>query len=338
MAQSALIAVGGNSLIRAGGSGGDPKKADHLRRTASAIVELLRDGLHVVVTHGNGPQVGAALLRSEIAAGRAYSQSLDLCDASTQGEIGYEIAQAIENELARAGLSIPVAPVITQTVVRPDDPAFLHPSKPIGMFYTREEMEQKVEMLGWTMVYERNRGYRRAVPSPNPVEIVEIESLRRLIATGTLVVAAGGGGIPVVRTEDGLHGVEAVIDKDLASSLLATQLGMDMLMITTDVECVYADHGTLMERPILSTTIDELEQLRRQGQFPPGSMGPKVEAVIRFLRAGGKRAAITNCEHLHAAIHGMAGTQVVASGESLPAMRDCEDCETLAVRASNEIG
>jgi carbamate kinase len=312
MTQSALIAVGGNSLIREGEQGGASKTAEHLRRTASAIVDLLRDRLRLVITHGNGPQVGAALLRSEISAGRAYSQTLDLCDAATQGEIGYEIAQAVANELTRVGLAIPVVSIITQTVVRADDAAFRNPTKPIGMFYTVEEAQQRTEMLGWKMVRDRNRGYRRVVPSPDPVEIVEIETLRQLVATGTLVVAAGGGGIPVVRTETGLHGVEAVIDKDLASSLLATQLGLEMLLITTDVECVYADYGTLMQQPILSATIEDLEELRQHGQFPAGNMGPKVEAVIRFLRGGGQRAAITDCEHLHDALRGQAGTQVVA--------------------------
>jgi carbamate kinase len=332
MANSVLVAVGGNALIRAGERGGDRTMADHLRHAAASIVELLRDGVHVVVTHGNGPQVGAALLRSEIAADRAYPQSLDLCDACTQGEIGYAITQAIENELARNSMEIPVASVITQTVVCADDPAFLHPSKPIGMFYSREEMLQKMETLGWNMVHDRVKGYRRVVPSPEPKEIVEIETLRRLVASGTLVIAAGGGGIPVVRTESGLQGVEAVIDKDLASALLASQLGMDMLLISTDVECVYASFGTPVQRPILNATVTELEELLRDGQFPAGSMGPKVQAVIRFLRAGGKRAAITDCEHLHAAMHGLGGTQVVAAGEATPPRGGCE-CAALADRA-----
>ena len=322
MTQTALIAVGGNSLIREGENGGAAQTAEHLRRIAAVIVRLLGDGLRLVITHGNGPQVGAALLRSEIAAGRAYPQSLDLCDAATQGEIGYEIAQAVENELARAGLSIPVASIITQTVVRADDPAFRNPTKPIGMFYSAEEAHQRAATAGWKMVRDRNREYRRVVPSPDPVEIVEIETLRRLLASGTLVVAAGGGGIPVVRTADGLRGVEAVIDKDLASSLLATQLGLEMLLITTDVECVYADYGMLMQRPIHHTTVEDLEELRRQGHFPAGNMGPKIDAVLRFLRAGGERAAITDCEHLHDALCGVAGTQLTAVRRGIQAVGD----------------
>jgi carbamate kinase len=325
MTQTALIAVGGNSLIREDESGGASQTAEHLRRTAAAIVDLLHDGLRLVITHGNGPQVGAALLRSEIAADRAYSQTLDVCDAATQGEIGYEIAQAVENELARVGLAIPVVSIITQTVVRADDSAFRNPTKPIGMFYNAEEAKQRMEALGWKMVRDRNRGYRRVVPSPDPVEIVEVETVRRLVAAGTLVVAAGGGGIPVVRTEEGLHGVEAVIDKDLASSLLATQLDLEMLLITTDVECVYSDYGTLMQRPINSTTVEDLEELRQQGQFPVGNMGPKIEAAIRFLRAGGKCAAITDCEHLHDASRGLAGTQIVASLRRNAVASKCEE-------------
>jgi len=330
MSQSALIAVGGNALIRAGERGDGPRMAEHLSHIAAGIVSLLRQGLRLVITHGNGPQVGAALLRSEIAAGRAYSQTLDLCDASTQGEIGYALAQAIENELARVGLDIPVASIITQTVVEAADPAFMHPSKPIGMFYTREEMQQKSQSLGWNTVFERNRGYRRIVPSPNPVEIVEIATLRRLLQAGTLVVAAGGGGIPVVRTPEGLHGVEAVIDKDLASSLLATQLGMNILLITTDVECIYADYGTLMQRPIRQTTVAELEELRRAGNFPEGNMGPKVEAVLRFLRAGGRRGIITDCEHLSQALAGEAGTQVTLDDTRETVAVEPAECTTVA--------
>ena len=319
--QTVLIAVGGNSLIRAGESGGASQTEAHLRRTAAAIVELLRDGVRVVVTHGNGPQVGAALLRSEIAAGRAYEQALDLCDASTQGEIGYEIAQALENELARAGMSVPVASVITQTVVRADDPAFRNPTKPIGMFYSQEEAQQRIASFEWRMVRDRAKGFRRVVPSPEPVEIVEIETLRQLVAAGTLVVAAGGGGIPVVRTPDGLHGVEAVIDKDLASSLLASLLNAEVLLITTDVECVYGDYGTLMQRPIHNITVPELEKMQRRGEFPAGSMGPKIEAALRFLRAGGERAAITDCEHLREALHGCGGTQIMTAGEEFAEYR-----------------
>lgn len=316
MTPTVLIAVGGNSLIRAGEAGGASQTEEHLRHTASAIVSLLRDGVRMVITHGNGPQVGAALLRSEIAAERAYPQSLDICDASTQGEIGYEIAQAIENELSLARLSMPVVNIVTQTVVRADDPAFRNPTKPIGLYYTAEEAQQKIATLGWKMVRDRSRGFRRVVPSPEPVEIVEIETLRYLVAAGTLVVAAGGGGIPVVRTQNGLHGVEAVIDKDLASSLLATLLGVDALLITTDEQCVYSDYGTLMQQPIHNITVEELEQMQRRGEFPPGSMGPKIEAVLRFLRAGGERAAITDCEHLHAALRGIGGTQVIAASAS----------------------
>jgi len=298
MTQTALIAVGGNSLIWAGEDGGARQTADHLRRTATAIVNLLRDGMRLVITHGNGPQVGAALLRSEIAADRAYSQTLDLCDASTQGEIGYELAQAIENEMTRAGLATPVVSVITQIVVGAGDKAFRNPTKPIGMFYSAEEAQRRIATLGWKMVRDRNRGYRRVVPSPEPVEIVEIETLRRLVAAGTMIIAAGGGGIPVIRSEEGLRGVEAVIDKDLASSLLATQLGLEMLIITTDVECVYTEYGTLMQRRINRITVTELEELRRLEPFPAGNMGPKIEAVVRFLRAGGQSAFITDCEHL----------------------------------------
>ena len=227
--------------------------------------------------------------------------------------------------MVRAGLTIPVVSIITQTVVQSNDAAFRNPTKPIGMFYNAEEAQQRTESLGWKMVRDRNRGYRRVVASPDPVEIVEIESLRRLVNAGTLVIAAGGGGIPVVRTQEGLHGVEAVIDKDLASSLLATQLGLEMLLITSDVACVYTDYGTLMQRPVQSVTVEELEELRLQGQFPAGNMGPKIEAVLRFMRAGGERAAITDCEHLHDALRGLAGTQIVAGCRQNGAAKEREE-------------
>lgn len=306
--------MGGNALIQAGEQGSALQTAKHLRRTAAAIVRLLRDGMRVVVTHGNGPQVGAALLRSEIAAGRAYTQSLDICDACTQGEIGYELAQALGNELQYAGLPMRVVSLVTQVLVLSDDPAFENPTKPIGMFYSAEEAQQKTETFGWRMVKDRKHGYRRVVPSPDPVTILELETIRELVKGGTLVIAAGGGGIPVARTAEGLLGVEAVIDKDLASSLLAAQLGVDLLLITTDVECVCTDFGTQMQKPIHQATAEQMEELLAKGQFPPGSMGPKIQAAVRFLRAGGKRAVITDCEHLQDAVKGSAGTQILPDG------------------------
>ncbi len=230
---SVLIAVGGNSLIRAGEKGTIDEQLANTRRTADAIVALLREGHHLVVTHGNGPQVGAALLRSERASDQVYGQSLDVCDAATQGEIGYLLQQSLRNALDAAGMTTPVVTVLTQVVVCGDDPAMRHPTKPIGPFYSHSVAEERARTLGWQVVEDAARGYRRVVPSPDPRELVEEPVIRALLAQDVLVIAAGGGGIPVVRTAGGLKGVEAVIDKDRVSALLATRLGVDCFIIST---------------------------------------------------------------------------------------------------------
>ncbi|HMK30899.1 MAG TPA: carbamate kinase [Terriglobales bacterium] len=314
--RTALIAIGGNSLIRAGEQGSVAEELANIRHTAAAIIGLIRNGYRLVITHGNGPQVGAALLRSERAAGQAYSQPLDVCDADTQGEIGYLLQQSLKNELSRAGLSIPVVSVVTQCVVDRNDPAMQRPTKPVGPFYSRAEAEERRSRLGWQIVADAARGYRRVVPSPEPVEVVELEAIRRLIDQGVLVIAAGGGGIPVVRECGVLKGVEAVIDKDRASALLASGLGLDLFAICTDEDFVYLDYARPTQRPLFEVTASELEAYRHAGHFPPGSMGPKIESALRFLRAGGKEVIITSYQHLCCAVAGSAGTHIV--GDPLP--------------------
>ncbi|HEY3380951.1 MAG TPA: carbamate kinase, partial [Vicinamibacterales bacterium] len=217
MIKTALIAIGGNSLIRAGEKGTIAEQLANTRRTAQAVVGLIQDGFRLVLTHGNGPQVGAALLRSERASDQVYGQSLDVCDATTQGEIGYLLQQSLQNELASVGLDTPVATVLTQVVVSEDDPAMRHPTKPIGPFYSQIDAEERARTLGWQVVEDAARGYRRVVPSPEPLELVEEGVIRTLLDHGVLVIAVGGGGIPVVRSEAQLKGVEAVIDKDRVS-------------------------------------------------------------------------------------------------------------------------
>jgi carbamate kinase len=231
VAETALIAVGGNSLIRAGEKGTIAEQLNNTRRTARSIVELLRLGYHLVITHGNGPQVGAALLRSERAADQVYTHPLDVCVAATQGEIGYLLQRSLYEALAEAGLKTPVATVLTQVVVSSDDPAMERPTKPIGPFYSAREAQVRRVEFGWHMVEDAARGFRRVVPSPEPLDIVEIPVIKRLLETGTLVIAVGGGGIPVMPNGRGLLGVEAVIDKDRASALLAEAIGADMLII-----------------------------------------------------------------------------------------------------------
>lgn len=312
-----LIAVGGNSLIRAGEKGTIAEQLANARRTAAAIVGLIQDGFHLVVTHGNGPQVGAQLLRSERAADQVPAQPLDVCGAASQGEIGYLLSQSLQDELAIAGEHVPVVSLVTQSIVSATDPAMKQPSKPIGPFYSRVQAEERKRLLGWEIVEDASRGYRRVVPSPEPVEIVELDIIRCLVSHGVLVVACGGGGIPVVRENGDLHGVEAVIDKDRASALLASQLGVDVFAISTDTDYVYLDYKKPTQRPLTRVTASDLRQHYSAGHFPPGNMGPKVESALHFLQAGGKEVVITSYEHLRDAVAGRAGTHVVPDAEGI---------------------
>jgi len=310
-----LLAVGGNSLIRSGEKGTIAEQLANARRTAVGIVGLIHDGYRIVLTHGNGPQVGAALLRSEKGASQVPGHSLDVCDASTQGEIGYLLQQSLDNELKAAGLRVPVVTVLTQSVVSLDDPAMKCPSKPIGPFYSRAEAEERRRVFGWEIVEDASRGYRRIVPSPQPVEIVEADVIQDLVELGVLVIACGGGGIPVVRKNGTLQGVEAVIDKDRASALLASRLGMELFVISTDTEYVYLNYTKPGQQALRRVTAAELEEYAKGGHFPPGNMGPKVESALRFLRDGGKECIITSCERLREAIAGGAGTHIFPDHE-----------------------
>jgi carbamate kinase len=305
-----LLAVGGNSLIRAGEKGTIAEQRANARRTAAQIVGLIRAGYRIVLTHGNGPQVGAELLRSERGASQVPGHPLDVCGASTQGEIGYLLEQALQAELQQAGLHVPVATVLTQSVVSADDPSMKHPSKPIGPFYSRADAEERKRLLGWEIVEDAARGYRRVVPSPEPIEIVELEAIRDLVERGVLVIACGGGGIPVVCKDGKLQGVEAVIDKDRASASLASRLSVDLFVISTDTDYVYLDYKKPTQRPLHHVTAAELDEYARAGHFPPGNMGPKIESVLRFLRHGGKEAIITSCENLCQSVSGSVGTHI----------------------------
>ena len=311
MAKTALVAVGGNSLIRAGEKGTIAEQLANTRRTAVAIVGLIRLGYRLVITHGNGPQVGAQLLRSERASDVAYGQTLDVCGAASQGEIGYLLAQSLRNELAAQSIEVPVVSLVTQTLVSADDPAMQHPSKPIGPFYSKADAEDKRRQLGWSIVEDAARGYRRVVPSPEPVEIVELDAIRSLMEKGALVVSVGGGGVPVVSDHGELHGVEAVIDKDRASALLAAELGVDSFIISTDTDYVYLNYKKPGQTPLTLVTAEEMKKHLLDGHFPPGNMGPKVESVLRFLESGGREAVITSFEHLCEAVMGSAGTHIV---------------------------
>jgi len=312
-----VLAIGGNSLIRPGEPGTVSGQAANARRIAAEVVRLVRQGYRMVLTHGNGPQVGAELLLSERAAGQLPSHPLDFCDASTQGEMGYLLQQALVNELQHEGLHVPVATVVTQCVVSLHDLAMNNPTKPVGPFYTAAEAEDRRRSLGWTIVEDAHRGYRRVVPSPQPLEIVELEAIERLVCSGVLVIACGGGGIPVVRIDGNLKGVEAVIDKDHTSALLASKLHAELFVIATDTDFVYLNYGKPSQQPIHRIDKQQLEAWARAGHFAPGSMGPKIEAVLEFLRSGGREAIVTRCDSIAAAVENAAGTHIVPNRERL---------------------
>jgi carbamate kinase len=325
-----LLAVGGNSLIRAGEKGTIAEQLANAQRTAAEIVKLIRDGYRIVLTHGNGPQVGAALLRSERGASQVPGHPLDVCDASTQGEIGYLLQQSLATELKRAGLRVPVVTVLTQVLVALDDPAMQQATKPVGPFYSCADAEERRLQLGWKIVEDAARGYRRVVPSPEPVEILELDVIRDLLGQGVLVIACGGGGIPVAWKDGRLQGVEAVIDKDRASALLASRLDVDLFVISTDTDYVYLDYRKPRQRPLQLATPGALQEYADAGHFPPGNMGPKVESVLRFVTREGREAIITSAENLCRAVAGSAGTHVVL--EQSPVALDLPGRVELAVQ------
>ena len=280
--------------------------------TARHITDLLERQYRIVITHGNGPQVGFILLRSEHSRGILHEVPLDSIVADTQGALGYQIQQALENEFRRRGLKKSVAAVVTQTLVDRADPAFARPSKPIGQFYSQAEAEDRMRVEKWAMVEDAGRGWRRVVASPVPVRIVEAELIKHLVKDGYVVIAAGGGGIPVVADEQGcLSGVAAVIDKDLASAVLAEAIGADLLVISTAVQKVCLHFGKPEQRAIEFMTAAEARRYVSEGHFHPGSMLPKIEACLRFLEKGGREALITSPDALSAALAGRTGTRVV---------------------------
>jgi len=309
--RTAVIAVGGNSLIKDKEHRTVPDQFAATDETSAHIADIVQQGWRVVITHGNGPQVGFILLRSELASDVLHTVPLDSCGADTQGALGYMIQQLLGNRLREANADIPVATVVTQVVVDGDDPAFQNPTKPIGPFYDEEKAQLYEREQGWVVVEDAGRGWRRVVPSPIPREIVELEAINTLLEAGFVVIGVGGGGIPVVRDGEGnLRGVEAVIDKDYASSLLAAGIEADLFLISTAVEKVYLNYGQLSQKPLDQMTVVEAKQYLEEGHFAPGSMGPKIRAVIQFLEAGGKEALITSPENLARALRGETGTRM----------------------------
>jgi carbamate kinase len=311
-AKTMVIALGGNSIIPAGKQGTIEEQFELTDATMKHVAALIREGHLVVLTHGNGPVVGNIFLRSEMAKEIIPPMPLDVCGADSEGGIGYMLQQSLQNELGRMGIYKDVITIITQVVVDAGDPAFRNPTKPIGPFYTDEEAGYIAKAKGWTIIEDSGRGYRRVVPSPRPQEIVEFKAIKHSIDSGAVVIAVGGGGVPVVRDAAGeLHGVEAVIDKDRASSVLARQIGADTLFLLTQVEKVALDFGKPDQRDLDVISVPDARKYLAQGQFPPGSMGPKVESAITFLEAGGEEVIITRPELLAAALEGRRCTRII---------------------------
>lgn len=306
-----VVAIGGNALREPGGLGTPDEWFRTLARSLPPLVDLVGAGFRLVLTHGNDPQVGDELPRMELARKTVPPLPLDLCGAETQGSLGYAIQQVFANLCRARGLHVPVATIITRVVVSADDPAFGQPTKPIGPFYPWTKARQLERQKGWTLVQDAGRGFRRVVPSPRPLVILEAELVERLVASGAVPVVCGGGGVPVVDTPDGHRGVEAVIEKDFTTEVLATTLSADRLLLLTGVARVAVGFGTPQEIGIERLTVTEARALLASGEFPPGSMGPKVEAGARFVERGGQAAIITSLDSVRAAIDGDAGTHIV---------------------------
>ena len=308
---TAVVAIGGNSLIGRGEKGTLEEQRRNLQTTCEGIAAVLAAGYRTVVTHGNGPQVGDALLRSELAAGQVEQLPMDACVAETQGSIGYLLQQTLQETLPRHGLRRPVVTMVTQVLVSRRDPAFRNPTKPVGPFYNQDEAERHHRTLGWQMVQDGCLGYRRVVPSPEPREIMELPAIQAALESDALVIACGGGGIPVVFRRDRLAGIDAVIDKDRASALLAWELEAELFLISTGVPQVALNYGTPAQQQLERMSVTEARAYLREGQFPAGSMGPKIEAALAYLDRGGPMVIITSPENISEALHGMAGTRIL---------------------------
>ena len=312
-APSTLLALGGNAITRPGDKIDLEAQFNQTRVAMDELAGVLRDGLigKLALTHGNGPQIGYVLERSEIAAPRLHRLSVDVCVADTQGGMGYMIQQCLANSLRRAGVPRSVASVVTQVRVDPADPALQNPTKFIGQFMTEEQARQKAAESGWRVAPDKGRGWRRVIGSPKPLEIIEIAAIRALHEAGVLVTACGGGGIPVVRGPQGeLRGIDGVIDKDWASARLALDLGAELFLIITGVDGVFSSFATPGQKHYPEISAAELEKLADAGEFPAGSMEPKVRAALHYLRHGGREVLITECGRMGAALKGNAGTRV----------------------------
>ena len=308
----AVVAVGGNALIKDKNHQTVPDQYQAAAETMKHIANMIDEGWDVVITHGNGPQVGFILRRSEIASHELHEVPLDYCGADTQGAIGYMFQQALYNEFRLREIKKKAVTVITQTIVDRNDPAFQNPTKPIGSFMDETAAKEKMAKEGWTMVEDAGRGWRRVVPSPIPQTIVEADAIRSLIERGFVVIGVGGGGIPVIQKENGdLVGVEAVIDKDFGSAILASMIKADLFLISTAVEKVAINFNKPDQKWLDQMTVAEARKYLAEGQFAKGSMMPKIEAILKYLDQGGKKALITDPEHIKDALEGKTGTWIL---------------------------
>jgi len=312
MNKRAVVAFGGNAISNRHVEDSISNQFTNTSESLSPIIELIKNGYQIAMTHGNGPQVGNALLRVDLARGKAPILPLHICVADLQGGMGYMIAQCLRNRLRHEKIDMEVATVISQVLVDENDPAFENPTKFIGQFYEHKKAVMLAEEMGWRKVaqFPGDRRWRRVVPSPKPLELIEKETIRRLLDQNTIVVAAGGGGIPVVKREGNLIGVDAVIDKDLASAVMARDIGADLLLILTDIEKVAINYGKPEQRELNEVSLDQIRAYYNEGHFPAGSMGPKIKAAINFLENGGETVIITSLEKGFEAVSGRAGTRI----------------------------
>ena len=310
---TAVVAMGGHAFIKPGQRGTYEDHLTNATEISQALMVLIERGYRIVITHGNGPQVGDLMTRTEMSVSEVPRLPLDVLVAQTQGSLGYYLQRALLQELHARNIARFVTTMVTQVMVSPDDPAFDNPTKPVGPFMDREAAEKKRDAHGWQIVKDLNRGWRRVVPSPKPQKIVQAAMIREAVRSGNIVVAAGGGGIPVAISPETGHvqGIEAVIDKDLTSGQLATEVDADLLVILTAVDGVYLNYGQENEMQLGAVTMAECRRHIDAGHFPPGSMGPKVEAIYGFLRRGGQRGLVTNAESLRDALDGQAGTHFI---------------------------
>jgi carbamate kinase len=307
-----LVSLGGNAILKHGQRGTVEEQEENVQNTAKHLASILRRGERLAITHGNGPQVGNILLQNEMAKEKLPPMPLDVCGAESQGMIGYMLQRALHSELESGGPKLAVVTIVSQTLVDAEDPAFRNPTKPVGPFYSANEAKQLRESKGWHVVSDSGRGYRRVVPSPTPLDILEKETIIRLFETGTVVISVGGGGVPVIREKNGMiRGVEAVLDKDRTAALLAKTLGVETLLILTDVEKVFVNYGKPDQRALDRVTVQECKKYLSEGQFPEGSMGPKVESAVSFLSGSSRgRVVIASLEMAEEALRGTAGTTI----------------------------